>query len=167
MTAGLRFVTLHLNKSQVFWKNNGLEYIKHININFLIPTVKHGGGGVMISTCFVVKGPGQLVVTESTMNSSLYQSALALVYCQQLNLGRNWIIQQTNDLKHSSKSTTEWLKKNIVKVLHWLSQSPDFNLIEMLRQDLKELNINECLQTSMNLSNAINVHPSIFSCYCC
>lgn len=71
--AGLRFVTLHLNKSQVFWKNNVLwtdktkvEYIKHININFLIPTVKHCGGGVMISTCFVVKGPGQLVVTESS-----------------------------------------------------------------------------------------------------
>lgn len=41
-----------------------------------IPTVKHGGGGVMIWVYFRARGPGHLVVNESVMNSSVYRSFL-------------------------------------------------------------------------------------------
>jgi len=43
-------------------------------------------------------------------------------------------MKQDNDHKHTSKSTTEWLKKKITKVLFLPSQSPDLNTIENLKR---------------------------------
>jgi len=42
----------------------------------LMPAVKHSGGGLMIQVCFAAKGLGHFAVTESNMNSSVYQSIL-------------------------------------------------------------------------------------------
>ncbi len=44
-------------------------------------------------------------------------------------------MQQDNNPKHTSQSTKEWLKKNKVNVLKWLSQSTDLNPIKMLWKD--------------------------------
>ncbi len=73
------------------------------------------------------------------MNSARYQKILKEnvrpSVCD-LKLKHTWVMQQDNDPKHTSKSTSEWLKKNKIKVLEWPNQSPDLNLIEML--DLKQ-----------------------------
>ena len=52
---------------------------------------------------------------------------------RQLKLCRRWVIQQDNDPKHRSKSTTEWLQKNKIHT----HQSPDLNPVETLRIDMK------------------------------
>ncbi len=64
--------------------------------------------------CFVATGPGDRTVIESTVNYSVYQSILESnlrPFIWQLKLGQNWVIQQDNDPKHTSKSTAEQLKK--------------------------------------------------------
>lgn len=54
--------------------------------------------------------PGNLLFTELTMNSFVYQSILksdVKPSVRQLMLGPNWVMQRDNDPKHSIKSPTK------------------------------------------------------------
>ena len=65
-----------------------------------IPTVKNGGGSIMILGSFSAAGTGRL---REILDENLLQSA------QDLRLGRRFTFQQDNNPKHTAKTNQERL----------------------------------------------------------
>lgn len=55
-----------------------------------------------------------------------------------LDLGQQWIFQQDNNPKHTSKKAKKWFQDKDVDMLDLPSQSPDLNPTENSWRDLKQ-----------------------------
>ena len=111
------------------WRRLGEEY----KDKCVMPTVKHGGGNVMVWGCMSAAGVGELPFIEGNMNSNMYCEILQQRMIPSLQkLGHRTVFQHDNDPKHTSKTTSALLKMLRVKVMDWPSMSPDMNPIEHL-----------------------------------
>ena len=105
-----------------------------------VPTLKFGGGSILIWGCFSTKGVGKISVMDGKMNAQKYKQILQenlMPSVESLELTSENIFQQDIDPKHTDKSTKKWLSENNVNVLQWLTQSPDLNPIDDLWRFLK------------------------------
>jgi transposase len=120
------------------WKKPGEGLSEHL----VEPTVKFGGGSLMMWGCMLWEGVGYATRIEGNMDGKLYASILEDELQQTMEYYKKTpedvIFQQDNDSKHTSKDARNWFEDHNLKVLIWPANSPDINPIEHLWNYLKQ-----------------------------
>ncbi|GFX23802.1 transposable element Tcb1 transposase [Trichonephila clavipes] len=174
----LTFAKEHILKPQQFWNEVIFSDERKFNIfgsdgrrmvwrkpntsyhpKHTFPTVKHGGGSVMVWGCMAVSGVGKLVFIDGIMHKMVYLTILQnnlKESADKLGLGSNFIFQQDNDPKHTAfvravQKHPITSKEQLKSVLQeeWLNIAPETtrHLVESMPRRLEAVISAKCYAT--------------------
>ena len=138
MVEGIQFELFSNKPLQFVRRKKGEEIIPAC----VQPTLKHGGGSVMVWGCFAGDSVGDLIQIEGKMKKEDLKKIIQnhAVLCGERLAGAGFTFQQDNDPKHTSKPCKQYLesleKEKSLKIMVWPPQSPDLYPIELLREEL-------------------------------
>lgn len=149
-----KFEIFSSKRREKVWRKSGTAF----DPRHLAPTVKHGGGSVMVWGCMTAAGPGKLIFIDGIMGQYKYRNILQqnlLTSARQFGIEDDFIFQHDNDPKHTARSIKQWLSENGVNVMEWPAQSPDINPIEHLWEHLDRKIRENSLSNLQQLKNVI------------
>lgn len=147
------------------WQTRDEEY----DPKCTVPTVKHGGGSVIVWGCCTRNGVGELYILNRTMDRFYYRDILEqhlLSSITKFKFGGEFLFMHDNDPKHTSGLVKNWLEEEKIQVLPWPSFSPDLNPIEHLWDELERRLERHQPKNTQELENLLkqewnNIDPNV------
>lgn len=126
-----KFELMHAKRRVIVNRRVGQRY----QIKFVKPTMKFGGGSLMLWGCVSHHGVGSLVIMDGRQNQHTYRLLLEdeLQYSADLmGIGDRFVFQQDLCRFHTAPKVMDFFSEHNISVMDWVPQSPDFNIIENL-----------------------------------
>ncbi|CAG8672501.1 1993_t:CDS:2, partial [Racocetra fulgida] len=138
----LRFAKKHLKWTADNWRKVVFSDENKLESDYVNQTKKFGGGGIMVWSCIILRGVGEICRIKTHLNNKGYRIILAkdlfgTLLEHDLDL-KDVILQHDGDPKHRATDTKNWINQRNINTLKWPPYSADLNPIENAWSEVKK-----------------------------